>query len=132
MSPRHEGHEKREPRQRPPAPADQQLAALRQRLPPQWAAWYVPTPYEPGSGYTWCAAPAGEPATCHADIPDELIDAITEFEDNLADHIQAARQELQQAPDTPAGTRDILQRRLSALTRLHHRRHPAPAQQTPE
>jgi hypothetical protein len=116
----------RQPAHRPPRSEDQQLAALRRRL-PGWDAWYVRTPNDPGSGYTWCARPSGaEIATCHGGIPDELVKAIAEFEADLSEHIETAREDLERTPDREASRRSLLARQISAMKRLHGRTDPHP------
>jgi len=61
MSPRHEGHEKREPRQRPPAPADQQLATLRARLPRNGPPGTSPPPTNPAAATHGAPRQPGNP-----------------------------------------------------------------------
>lgn len=96
--------------------ADEQLASLSERF-PEWDFWYVPTYMGPSSG-TWCARPSGAMiATCNASTPDDMAEAITEFQVGIADHIQAARTELE-SPRLGDGRRNVLEQLLAALTRL--------------
>jgi hypothetical protein len=107
-----------QPPQRPTVWADQQLAALRERL-PGWEPWHVATPFNPASHHIWCARPAGAAiATCHGATPGELAEAVAEFEADLAAHIETTREQLKQTPGREAGRRDVLQRQLAAMTRL--------------
>jgi hypothetical protein len=126
---------------RPDAPqpwAKSRLASLADSL-PGWEPWYVETPFDPASRYTWCARPEGAAtSTCKASDPAELIAAVAEYETDLPAHIQAARDELQRTPIEPAtaGRRNVLSRQLAAIASLHDRRqaearHPAGEQQAP-
>lgn len=93
-----------------------ELASLSERF-PHWDFWYVPTFIGPSAG-TWCAKPSGAMiSTCTAATPDELAEAITDFQAGIAGHIEAARRELE-SPRLCDGRRKVLEHQLSGMTRL--------------
>jgi hypothetical protein len=116
-----------------PTWADEQLAALRERH-PDWDLWHVPSHTGPAHG-AWCARPAGAmTATCQGPTPDEITQAITDYEARLPEHIATARAELR-APALHDDRRNVLQRQLDAMTRLsdlRDRTAAAPPRQPPD
>jgi hypothetical protein len=115
-------------------PADMGRPAAGQppRPPPRLGTWYVWTPLDPGTGHAWCAKPIGAPvATCHGGAPEELLDATAEYTADLAARIETTSRELEQAPHRETGRRDVLERQLTAMTRLHNRAQAAPARDAP-
>jgi hypothetical protein len=109
--------------ERPKGWAENQRDSLRDRLPEGWQVWCVETPFEPGSGYMWCAKPEGaELATCRGGVLIELLAAVDEFEAELSAHVEATRAGLERTPNTETGRRRVLQSQLSGIMRLQARR----------
>ena len=109
----------------PPAQAEQELAGLRELL-PDWDVWHVPA-YTGPAPCNWCAMPEGaRTSAVTAGTPDELVKAAAEYAAHLDEHIEQARTELDETPQTLPGRISVLEARLLALLALREKgRHSA-------
>lgn len=84
-----------------------------------WLAWYVETPYDPGSPFTWCAKPCGaRAATCSAAAPGELVEAVREYVAGLSVHLADARAELEAIAPSRPGRFELVRDLVDALEAL--------------
>lgn len=81
-----------------------------------WEVWYVDCFMNPLGHFSWSARPKGaEVSVLVRYSPDELIVAVIEYTEHLDEHLEAARMELAQTPDTWFGRIGVLSDRIKAL-----------------
>ena len=107
-----------------PMVPDEQLAAVRERL-PGWDVWYVSN-YQFASR-AWCGRPDGALVSIkkvESDSDTEFLKRVVEFEAELPKHIANARTELASLPPNrpeSADRRKVLDAQLQALLALQAR-----------
>ncbi len=84
-----------------------------------WTVWWVATPYDPASPFTWCAKPRGaRVATCLAAASSELVEAVREYAAGLTVHLADAREELERIAPSQPGRYEVVRDLVDALEAL--------------
>jgi hypothetical protein len=99
--------------------ADRELQRVAAILGDDWTVWYVATPYDPVSPFSWSAKPCGARiATCSASAPDELAEAVREYVADLTLHLADARAELEGIAPSRPGRYEVVRDLVDALQAL--------------